>query len=407
MLGALLDKVFNRPLTQEGFARTFIKAARDAGFSGPLTYAPDDFRIEHSDGAYFNLHNAFRDYQKAERPHRAAALNGYIATLLRARDTGPRSFEEVRSLLRPVVRNLGMLEEVRLHTVRTEGPDAPYSVAQLPVGKDCVALLAVDSPEATSTLTKGPEEHWGVNMQQAMAIAMDNLRATTADAFDEVVPGLYVGHWGDGYDTSRVLLPDVLQRAPIKGRPVFMIPTTDVLLVAGDKDEEAILHMVEVSQKTMENGRTLSSQVYTYDDQRIVPFPPGNEALEIRRASLERVMLQGAYHMQKELLDKIHEAHQQDLFVATYQLFRQSEDDVRTFSACSWTETVDTLLPRTDRVALVQLREDGTADGRVVEWDDLETHLSEWLEPMDVYPPRYRTLGFATPEQLSRLTPLT
>ena len=73
---------------------------------------------------------------------------------------------------------------------------------------------------------------------------------------------------------------------------------------------------------------------------------------------------------------------------------------------CSWTETVDTLLPKTDRVALVQLQSDGSAKTRLFAWDELEAKAGELLQPFDTYPPRYRTLGFPTAEQLGEMTRL-
>lgn len=406
MLGALLDKVFNRPLDENGFARKMIEAARNAGYREPLDYLPDEFRLRHGEGAYFNLHNAFRDYQNADKPHRAAVLEGYVATLLRSRDKTSRSVEDARPLLRPVIRNLAMLEEVRLHHARSEGRDGAYDVVHRPLGKDCVVLLAVDHPESTSTLTKGPESHWDLGMDEALAIARDNLRADTPDAFEQIIPGLYIGRWNDGYDISRALLPDVLQRAPVKGQPVFMIPTNDVLLVAGDRDETALRQMVELCFKAQENGRAVSGQIFTVHDQRSVPFESSDEVLLARLATLEHLMLQGAYHTQKDLLDKLHEERAEDLFVATYLLYELAESDGRTFSMCSWTQTVDSLLPRTDRVALVELGADGASNTRLVEWAQIEAHAGDLLEAVEAYPPRYRTLGFPTREQLERMTPL-
>ncbi|WP_397458400.1 DUF1444 family protein [Pseudomonas asplenii] len=404
MFGTLLGKLFNRPLTEEGFARKFIQTARQAGLSDELEYVPDEFRLLHGNGGYFNLHNAFRDYQNADKPQKDAVLKGYVATLLSSKNKTPQTFVQIRTSLRPVIRNLGMLEEIRLHHVRSEGWGAPYSVAQRPVGKDCVMLLAVDSAESTATLTKGPEAHWGVSLDEALSIAVDNLRDTTPDAFEEIVPGLYVGRWNDGYDISRVLLPDVLQRAPIKGQPVFMIPTNDVLMVTGDKDDAGIRHMVEVSFKAVENGRAVSSQIYTYQDQNIVPFHSEDETLNARLATLEHLLLQGTYHTQKELLDKIHEEQNEDVFVASYLLYQHSESDGRTFSMCSWTQSIDSLLPRTDRVVLVEPQADGGARTHVVEWEELEAKLGALIKPTDVYPPRYRTAGFPTEQQLKALT---
>ncbi|WP_439864609.1 DUF1444 family protein [Pseudomonas antarctica] len=407
MFGTLIDKLFNRPLTEEAFAQKVIKAARQVGFSGPLVYVPKEFRLDHGDGGgFFNLHNAFRDYQNAEKSRKAAVLNGYASTLLNYRNNAPERFEDVRPLLRPVIRNLAMLEEVRLYKVRTDGWDTPRNAVHRSLGKDCVILLAVDYPETTSTLTDGPKESWGVSLDEALAAAQSNLRETTPDAFEEIVPGLYLGRWNDSYDTSRVLLPDVLQRAPIKGRPVFMIPTRDVLMVTGDKDEDGIRHMVEVCFKAMENGRVVSSQVYTYEGQRIVPFVTHDEALLARMASLEHMLLEGNYRSQKEQLDTIHTEQNTELFVATYTLFELTDGSGKTFSVCSWTETVDTLLPKTDRVALVQLQSDGSAKTRLFAWEELEAEAGELLQPFDTYPPRYRTLGFPTAEQLGEMTRL-
>lgn len=406
MLGALLDKVFNRPLDENGFARKMIEAARNAGYLEPLEYLADEFRIRHGDGAFFNLHNAFRDYQNAEKPQRAAVLEGYVATLLRSRDKAARRFEDARPLLRPVIRNLAMLEEIRLHHARSEGRDAAYEVVHRPLGKDCVVLLALDHPESTSTLTKGPEAHWGVGMDEALAIARDNLRADTPDNFEEIVPGLYIGRWNDGYDISRALLPDVLQRSPVKGRPVFMIPSNDVLLVAGDHDETALRQMVELCFKAQENGRAVSGQIFTVQEQRIVPFEASDDILLARLSTLQHLMLQGAYHAQKELLDRIHEERAEDLFVATYMLYELADSGGRTFSMCSWTQTVDSLLPKTDRVALVELGADGASNTRLVEWAQVEAHAAGLLEAVEAYPPRYRTLGFPSREQLERMTAL-
>ncbi|CRM68041.1 DUF1444 family protein [Pseudomonas sp. 58 R 3] len=246
MLFSLLDKFFNRPLTDEAFAKKFMDSTRKAGFSENLNFEKNEFRIRHGDGSYFNLHNAFRDYQNADKAQKSAVLTGYVSTLLEAGRKTETVFDNVKAQLRPVIRNLAMLEEIRMEHARKNG-DKQYDYVSQPLGRDCVILLAVDSPESTATLTNGPEAHWGVTMEEAVKISIENLRDTTNEAFGEIIPGLYAGEWADGYDTSRVLLPDVLQRVPVKGRPVFMVPSRDVLMVTGDKDEQGIRQKVELA----------------------------------------------------------------------------------------------------------------------------------------------------------------
>ncbi|MCO8161182.1 hypothetical protein NJC38_03325 [Pseudomonas sp. 21LCFQ010] len=91
------------------------------------------------------------------------------------------------------------------------------------------------------------------------------------------------------------------------------------------------------------------------------------------------------------------------MFVASCQIF-ELPDDGQTISLCSWTQGVPSLLPKTDRVALVEPVADGEPNAKVVAWHDVEAQLSGWLALEQGYPERYRTLGFPTAEQLARLT---
>jgi uncharacterized protein YtpQ (UPF0354 family) len=405
MLISLIDKIFNRPLTQDAFAKKFIDSARKAGVGETLVFEKNDFRVRHGNGSYFNLHNAFRDYQNADKAQKAAALNGYVSTLLEAGQRTGTTFEKVRAQLRPVVRNLAMLEEVRLEHART-GDNQAYDVVFQPLGRDCVILLAVDSPESTATLTRGPEAQWGVTMEEAVTIAIENLRDTTHEAFGEIVPGLYAGQWADGYDSSRILLPDVLQRAPVKGRPVFMMPSRDVLMVTGDKDEQGIRQMVELAFQAVERGRVVSTDIYTYDGRKIVPFHCDDEGVNSRLVTLEHLLLQGNYGNQKDLLDKHNKEKGIDVFVASYHLYQMAGQPDKTVSMSVWTKDVLTLLPKTDRVALVEPVQGGEPVVTTVHWSEIQFQLSELLSAEAGYPPRYRTAGFPSAEQISRLTAL-
>lgn len=405
MLFSLLDKFFNRPLTDEAFAKKFMDSTRKAGFSENLNFEKNEFRIRHGDGSYFNLHNAFRDYQNADKAQKSAVLTGYVSTLLEAGRKTETVFDNVKAQLRPVIRNLAMLEEIRLEHARKNG-DKQYDYVSQPLGRDCVILLAVDSPESTATLTNGPEAHWGVTMEEAVKISIENLRDTTNEAFGEIIPGLYAGEWADGYDTSRVLLPDVLQRVPVKGRPVFMVPSRDVLMVTGDKDEQGIRQMVELAFQALERGRAVSTDIYTYEGRDIIPFNCDDDGVSSRLVTLEHLLLQSNYANQKELLDKLNLEKGIDIFVASYNLFQMADQPNQTVSMSAWTKGVLTLLPKTDRVALVEPVEGGEATVKTVSWSELESELGDLLATEAGYPRRYRTLGFPSVEQLNRLTTL-
>ena len=66
---------------RDGFAKLFIRAARDAGLDGNVAYDPTGFAI-HSESRTMSLANAHADYCKAPRNLRDKVLRQYVAVVL-------------------------------------------------------------------------------------------------------------------------------------------------------------------------------------------------------------------------------------------------------------------------------------------------------------------------------------
>ncbi len=407
MLTALFDKLFNRKPSPDAFAKLFEEALRAQGCRDELVYRPDEFRLVAPRGRIINLHNAYHDYTTADRQRRGEVMRSYAAAFVEegGEDNQIETLEQARPMLMPVVRHRAMFEEMRLEHVRAHGWETPFTTVWRELSEDCVELLAIDRPDSTSTLLAGPKDAWGITFEQALAIAHDNLRDATPDRFVEVAAGIYQGAWQDAYDTSRVVLPDVLQRVPVKGRPVFMLPTRDCLLVVGDRDETAMAGMLELSLEAAAHGRCISSVAFAYDDaRRIVPFALPQPAHRRRQADLQRMLEAPAYSLQKELLEKIHAANQTDIFVASYRVFEENDGSGRQFSLATWTRDVDTSLPKTDRIAFVVPKDEGDADVVVVEWDKAVAVVADLMQQQpDFYPPRFRVRDFPSEAQLRQL----
>ncbi|WIH05877.1 hypothetical protein KHF85_05280 [Xanthomonas translucens pv. graminis] len=407
MLTALFDKLFNRKPSPDAFAKLFEEALRAQGCRDELVYRPDEFRLVAPRGRIINLHNAYHDYTTADRQRRGEVMRSYAAAFVEegGEDNQIETLEQARPMLMPVVRHRAMFEEMRLEHVRAHGWETPFTTVWRELSEDCVELLAIDRPDSTSTLLAGPKDAWGITFEQALAIAHDNLRDATPDRFVEVAAGIYQGAWQDAYDTSRVVLPDVLQRVPVKGRPVFILPTRDCLLVVGDRDETAMAGMLELSLEAAAHGRCISSVAFAYDDaRRIVPFALPQPAHRRRQADLQRMLEAPAYSLQKELLEKIHAANQTDIFVASYRVFEENDGSGRQFSLATWTRDVDTSLPKTDRIAFVVPKDEGDADVVVVEWDKAVAVVADLMQQQpDFYPPRFRVRDFPSEAQLRQL----
>jgi len=398
-----LDTLFRRTPSPDQFAKLFVAAARKQGFEGDVTYKADEFRLLLGEGSYFNLHNAYHAYCNTQGAQQKRALQGFASALAGSKQATPQHATVIRPMLRAVIRSRTALEDVRLHHVRTEGDDSAFHPAFQPFGDDCVVLLALDHPDAISTLTNGPEAAWQMTYDEALAIAIDNLR-DAPDHFTELAPGVYRGAWGDGYDISRALLPDMIERVPVRGRPVFMMPTRDVLLVSGDNDHNGMTMMVELCHQALTQGRSVSAHMYHYEERQALRYVPKDSSLAQRQAHLARLLDKSDYDAQKATLDHIHEEQGMDIYVANYNLFTADDDPVMSFSLASWTRGVDTSLPKVDRLALVRPEaEDELGEVRVVSWEQSAHLLEPLLTKEPGYPVRYRTRGFPEDAQLAEL----
>ncbi len=402
MLSALLDKLFKDTPDNDAFAERFISSARRSGITQPLSYDAELFRVQVGKGAYFNLHNAHHAYLNAKRGKQQQVLDQFV-TALHASNAPEMTWDEIRPLLRPIIRSFSQLEQIRLGEIAQKGWEAPNTFQYRQLTEECVELIAIDHPEHTMTKTDGPAADWGVSLHEALDIARRNLREQEQVPFEPIAPGLFRANWQDCYDSSRALLPELVNRVPVSGRPVFLLATRDLMMVAGENDEAAQLAMFDIALEEVKAGRVISWELLRHDDDgRIVVQEPASEALRQKQSQLRVTLNQDAYHVQKQLLERVHEAHGEDIFVATYMAFAAGEEWI---SIASWTEGVHASLPRTDYLALVIPAEDEPPVIRVP-WNKAMSIVGDLLErdPRHLHPPRYLTRGFPTEQQLAQLS---
>lgn len=397
MISRLLDRWFKDKPTPDAFAAKVIQTARRLGIDKPLEYQADLFRIAYDGGSFFNLHNAYASYLDVERGRQRQVLQRFTSLLGLADEEHP-PFAEIRERLRPVIRNRNLLDQIILQEMQEHGLDAQVSLQYRPLTGECVELLAVDHERHTATQMRDLPEEWGVDLEQALAIARDNLRALNDTAFIEIAPGLFRSDWGDAYDSSRVLLPELLHRLPLAGPPVFMLPTRDVLLVTGERDESAQQEMITQAGKAMDDGRAISWEMHHYAERQLQPFTPASEALQQSLRGLRLRLYAGLYAIQKEQLDKVHELHARDVFVANFIV-----DESNAISIGCWTAGIETSLPQTDFIALVVEE----SEPQMVEWHVAMREFGHLLEgdTRHMHPPRYLTRGFPDAALRARVHP--
>lgn len=399
---SLLD-FLRRPPSPNKYARLLVKKLAIHQPGEPVRYDAEGFRLlVGADGGHvINLHNLYSEYCAANRAERVLQLERTVAAM---RPRGiPSSFAEARRHLMPALRGRGMMEYLRLMEHGKE-PGMPSGFLFLPFSRDTALMLVHDGEHAMQSF--GPDQlaQWGVEVEAVLAAAMDNLRDATVDRFTQVAPGVHAGDWGDAYDSSRLLLPDLAHR--IAGAsPVAMIPNRSTLLLASGNDLEGMRAMVALAQRIAdEDTRPVSAQLYRYVDGYPVEYLPEDEPLRAALQRLDRQYRYGDYAAQKETLDELHEKAGTDIVVASFKVMR-IESSGEEYSLCIWTKGMDTLLPRTDRVALLVPAEgEEEKELLVLPWDALHAQCAHLMQQVaEAFPERYRVTEFP---ELETLRPL-
>ncbi len=398
MLSRLLHWLPRRRPDKDAFAQHFVRAARRAGVIVPLHYNRALFRIELEKGDHVNLHNAYRRYLSSPRHLQEQVVARYVAWLV-GDHAAHNPLQEVRSQLLPVLRNASLLDQTKLAAAEKASWDEDASFQYRRVSNECVVLLGVDSEEHTLIKTEGPDASWGIDLEHALAVARGNLREQPDLPFEQAADGVFKAAWGDGYNSSRALLPDMLHRIPLRGLPVFMIPTRDLLLVAGDRDLDAQATLFKLAEEGMEAGYAVSWELFQYVDGEMRPVEPATPQLRLLQCRLRLQLQDGNYAIQQELLTHLHQVQGNHVFVASYGLNMKAE---RSF--CYWAEGVEVSLPKTDCIVLAAL--DTDTEPMMVEWEAAMPVIGHLLEQdhRHIHPPRYRAYECPSRELQAQLT---
>lgn len=314
----------------------------------------------------------------------------------------PADFSAAHPHLRPLLRGRWHIEMPRLQAA-IEGADYSGYRASLPFCQDAVILLGYDLPDRTLQIDADQLARWNVSFQDASKIALQNLRAWSAPRFQELRSGVRVGDWADGYEVSRILLPELMRQCGIDDDLIMMVPSRRAgILVAPARSEEAQLWMLGCSRQLIEaHGGLVSAAMFRYRDRRIVTYQPQNPQLAEKLNQLQMVAASALYGEQKAILETLHSRQRKDIFVASYQV---GQGPGPWLSACTWTQGLSSLLPKTELVCMVKLDPHGgdQHQTKVLDWETMCSLAGDRLQPVDTFPPRFRASGFPPEDALAR-----
>ena len=310
---------------------------------------------------------------------------------------GPAALDEVLPWLVPKVRPRFLYEALALGTGRA-WPEFR------PLAGPFAMSLAVETPHGEMDVGAEDLARWNADFDMLLLRARSNLLARGGEErFQELGPGRFRSTWQDNLDGSRMLLPGILRRLPLEGDPVVLLPSRNTLLVVGSEDPAALRWALDGAMTVLAqdpgplNGCPLRLRHFQWE-----AFEPRAEdplCPLLRRAGNRR--LQDEYGSQKALLDFRHGRAGKTITVVPYQVERTQAGAALSFTL--WSQAMgEAWLPQADQVRLSW--EWGREPGRAwVPWERLQARLGPLLEPVGLFPERYRFVAQPGPRQLEDL----
>jgi uncharacterized protein YtpQ (UPF0354 family) len=397
-LVSFVNKFSRKAPSQADFARLVIQAFESAGLPG-LDYREEEFalKVPGREATVF-LHNSYSNYCQVPQEQRQEVLAMLVASFA-AMPEIPKDFALAKPHLMPVVRDGAYESLSQLRSAKDGAKDTGLEWQTRPLAGGLIVGLAYDSQHSITTLSRGTLDEWRVDFDEAFAAAKDNLWERTDPAHIAGETGVFWGTWGDSYDSSRMLFPELIYRLALDGDPVASVPNRDSLLLTGKNNEAGLRAILKTGGEThFTQGHPVSPDLYVLDEGVWKLYQP--EDLELRELWMSTKRRRDAldYSQQKEILDKL--PAYEDVFVANCNLL--TRHDGIAFSVCVWPKGTEALLPRAEAIGFVLDLE--SQENLIVIWDAAIPIIGDLLEQeKGLTPVRYRVRRFPNPAQITQL----
>ena len=396
-----LDRVFaKKKVSQREFAGIVSEAFRESGVAN-LEFRESEFalKIPGKDSTIF-LHNSYSSFCGAPKKERAAIVTRLVASFTSLPEI-PKSFAAAKPNLMPVVRDAAYYSLSRLLTRKHKSDDTELEWQSEKFASGLILGLAYDTEHSITSINQKQLTEWGVELKEAFAAAKDNLWEKTDPSKMVGQNGVYVAQWHDSYDSSRMMLTELIYRLQVDGDPVAFVPNRDAFWVTGKDNVAGLRTIMKIgSESHFKLGHSLSPDLYVLVDGKWVLYIPEDAEVKAQWLATRRRRNYLDYDQQKKLIDQIHDQTGEDYFVASFTVFERP--DKKEWSACVWTNGVDSSLPKADAIGFVVDAEN--RDMFVVPWERATEIVGGLMqEEADLVPVRYRVRGFPAPDQVKQL----
>jgi hypothetical protein len=399
MLGWLFGR--NKP-DRATFAREVMDALARGGQPAPVEFDEGAFRLRLKSPAgeigWMNLANDYDEYAAAPADKRPDRIRRTARSWLDRRPV-PDVYAEARAGLVPRLKLRSFFEGPAREPVAGVAARIPWR----PVGPWYGACVAWDSPLSVAMIDEKKLGKWGVEFDDALAVALANLRARPG-TWTQAPSRAWLCQSADDHDAARVLLGDEISKLDMKDAPVAIPVSSTTLAVAGADDPEALASVWAAALKLADQPRFLGGHALRWTGKEWAEYLPPPDHPAFDGFKFARLMtLAGEYAAQQDRLSRTLPASGDPSFVAKFLVARKAEGK-QTFSLSTLTKDVATLLPRTDVVHFTSLDHmDLATVVCAASWEAIEKVIPGYFRETDHWPPRYKPNGFPTEGQLAEL----
>ncbi|MHB0958246.1 MAG: DUF1444 family protein [Pirellulaceae bacterium] len=377
------------------FAATIMNALASAHPDEPLSFDADEYAISVGNDRRLYLQQLYTEYSRTPVAERQECVRRIVISSCRRAEQIPDNYRDGKCDLLPRIRRRSQCETEK---------QGDHSVPYEPLAEDLGVQVVCDFPESCMTIDSEQMVAWGTEITEAVAAARENLRAI---GFDMVKRerGVYVSSWHDGYDSSRLLVPEILLRCHVRGKLVAMPASRDVLVVTGSKDVRGLSEMVRMTEESLDGPRFLSGIPVVWDGTKWTRFIV-SQGHPVSRALKALQFLTWAEDTASQAVLVRESLRQQGVerFVASTFVFEKCEPA----TACVWTDGIDPVLPMTEAVCFNRVTEapDGSASVEIITiapWVEVCRIMQDRMVALDFYPGWYSCEGFPTDSELAEL----
>lgn len=335
------------------------------------------------------LDGAWREYQQSQGVQRKRVLaRRFWSSVHATAAITPRTM--ARSML-PKIQEATWLAMYE-HHMAVELADDPNAAdaAQLPfrpVSEELIKHLTFFLPTYVIDFSVMHLHTWGIEEDELFETATSNLELHSQLPFDSPTRGVYVSPYRDGYDATRMLLTDRIRALKLKGAPVVIAPTHDLLFITGDRDVEGLAEIATWAEDALIDPHPLSSRAFHLGaDGWSSWLPP----LDHPCSSAYRLLrVQNAISTSARQRNLLEVAGENGVVIAPLLAYRTPRGDYLTVA--EWYEGEKALLPAADRLRLFPLGSDAPIN---VDFQAAYELLAATMVRTSDLPPRYEVLAF-------------